>query len=274
MGSFLEGSSRNQTPAPPPRDAYKEGKAMLDAQGRLLQDSYLFDRDALQMYVPLYSQVYNDYIVPFEEQQTRRGIEADYDLVDTYAGRGRELLRGYNPEASAGMDAVLAHDREQFDSGMDLTPYEQRQIEQGLRSGYSARGLSLGGGDAAREALNAYAGGTARREQRRANLLQSSDASAQYYGNPFASVLGLQGGTRASRQADQWSRLAGPVNLSDPFGQYSQDLANTNFNAQYADHFAGMNENQARRAAKYGLAGAGGGAAIGAAGAVAAAAFA
>jgi hypothetical protein len=232
--------------APPPRDPYKEGAAMLGAQQRLLPDQFNYDAQAAGMYVPLYSQLYRDYILPFEEEQTERGVAADFDLVDRYSGRGRELLRGYNPEASAGMDAVLAHDREQFDSGMDLTPYEQRQIEQGLRSGYSARGLSLGGGDAAREALNAYAGGTARREQRRANLLQSSNASGQYYGNPFATVLGTQGGTRQSRAGGLAGQFFGATPQADPFSQYGQDLANTNFNAAYSERYNAQNQNAAR----------------------------
>ncbi len=232
------GAFDEDVPAPPgPRNLYEEGRGTVAAQRQLLPDQYAYDAEALRLYQPLYQGLYDEI--------TRRGTESDLDLVDAYTGRSRQAIRNFNPNSAAALDSVSALDAEQLASGINLTPFEQRGIEQGLRSGYSARGLSLGGGDAAREALNAYAGGNARRQQWRDNSVQSARAQYDMYGDPFTRLVGSTGATRGSKAV---MASVGGLSKANPWDPYAADLYNTNYNAQWGAHFDQRNRNQEQKA--------------------------
>lgn len=238
QGAAAFGAFDKDLPPPPAnRSLYGEAEETLRTQEGLLPRQFAYDRDALQMYYPLISNLYANV--------AEQGAEEDFGLIDAYAPRTRQALRAYNPAAAGALDRLSAFDAEQMDADMNLTPFEQRQIEQGLRSGLTARGLSTGGGDAAREALNAYAGGNQLRQQRRGNVLQSAAGQQAFYGDPFQRVLGTDGATRGVQAIGSTLARSPQATLFEP---YAADLHNTNYNAQWGFRFNEENKNAARNA--------------------------
>ncbi len=176
-------------------------------------------------------------------RQQRSGDIADVQML---AGQARTAFDSLNPEAAALYNNVARMDAQQLAAGAQLDPFQQRAIEQGYRSAISSRGLNLGSGDAAGEALAAFAGGEQMRQLRRGNALQSATALQGFYGDPFQQILGRSGGSaQGLLNSSQAQTAQGGAKLFDPFNAYASDVFNTNYNADASARIASANNTTA-----------------------------
>jgi hypothetical protein len=164
-------------------------------------------------------------------EQTPGYAEMLTNLFSYLGPRMMEAQRLTNPEAAAGLDALLKSAQEDFSSGYDLSPAELRNLQQGMRSAQAARGFGFSPADAGYESLAQLQAGQGLRQQRMGNL---SSALSQHFAqtpNPFGIGQSLMGMGMGASQAAA-SRLV------DPFNAYAADLHNTNFNAKAYEELA------------------------------------
>lgn len=199
-----------------------------------------------------------DQFRPVFDQQPRGYINTMGDIFDTLGPRLRATQESIYPELTGGLNQALGAARSDFDSGYYMTPAEKRLLSQNLRSSQAARGMGYGGNDAAAESLALTQAGMGLRQQRLDNLMrvmgqyQASMPNTFSIGqNVFNASMG--GANRAAQR------------LVDPFNSYSQDLFNTNFNAEAFEEIAIINnrkegaQNVVAGAAALGGGGGGGG---------------
>jgi hypothetical protein len=111
-----------------------------------------------------------------------------------------------------------------------LSDDEIRQIEQDSRSAWADRGLANSDASAYAEVMDLD---SARRERRR----EAQDLAGY--------VSGLLSGDQQYTTSQSNSQLATLMNMFDPYNSYSQDLYNTNYNAQASAYNSTANNNAA-----------------------------
>lgn len=195
-------------------------------------------------------------------------FQTQQDLIRSYGPEFARLIGQIDPYGSELEDQLFQRARADLSPGSlsgDLESDAQRQLGLGasldpleladLKNSYNAaagaRGMGYGGGDAVGEALAVRAGGQALREQRQRYALAAQQAgigtrnfasgvAANRYNTRTAPVLGAVGLGSTANYAQGVSRQP----QFDPLNAYSQDLFNTNYNANAAASIAGYNSRQ------------------------------
>lgn len=134
-------------------------------------------------------------------------------------------------------------------SGGQLTPQEQRDIEQQTRAGFAQRGMATGNAALGAELLNRDSAVRARvaagqqfatgveglNQGQTRNVAGAAGTFASTLSDPFQAILGRPGQSGVM-----------PVNrMFNPESSYASDLYNTNYNAQAASNIAGANNTSA-----------------------------
>lgn len=280
MGLLLAtGALKKKEPEPPPpRDAYREGHATLEAETRLAPEQFALDKSNLTNYMGLEGDLLaqmQDRLGPVVDRQAAQAASAqragDISDVEMYGPRAIAAFKSASPEQAALLDEFNRQALEDLKAGTTLTPSMQREIEQYTRQGQSARGMGLGPVDVSQEASTLGSAGQQLQAQRRAfagNVLGMNQSVSNI---PFMSVLGrtavaspITAGLTQQGSA-QGQQQAGSMN---PFtNAYAADVNNTNFNANWTDKISTRNYNAAVTGALIGAIGSiVGGAAGGAAG--------
>jgi hypothetical protein len=284
----MGGGSKTQVVQSPAAPDYKESmRSILQAQIDLAPQVYaseeiyqpkyqaLQDRIAKQaaesqisMYrglQPQYSQLEEQYMKDQQAAQLRGLQQRAPGYVQAFqeaqgVGGINQALQQYTQQKLAGLQA----------DGTNISPQEQRAIEQQTRAGYATRGTALGAQSNLAEVLNRYNARQAREQQLVALgtglggyfQQQAAPALTSFYQQPmYASSFGGQ----AAQNAMMAQQQAGPQYFN-PESQTGMGSIYGAYNAQMQSA-AGMAQADAARAAgKQGMLGSLGGAAIGAAG--------
>jgi hypothetical protein len=145
-------------------------------------------------------------------------------------------------------------------SGGQLSPQEQRALDQQTRQGFSDRGNVMGNQSLGAELLNRDAATRARllAAQQFASGVQGLNQSqndfvgrgtqiaATSLSDPYQAVLGRSGGAASSGSGGSYPQTIGTgAQLFSPTNAYAQDLFNTNFNAANANNIAQSNAQNA-----------------------------
>ena len=162
--------------------------------------------------------------------QQKSKVAGDVSAMEEFGPAMREAIRQQDPERAALMDAMMGQAQEGVELGGQLTPYEQRQVSQGTRSGQAARGMGYGPRDVAYENIAQLETGRAEKQRRFATGAQAQGLSQALYGDPFMQVLGRSSGMSPMAAAGIGGQAAGmaPGRLFNPesqtaFGVYNQN---------------------------------------------------
>jgi hypothetical protein len=211
-----------------------------------------------QQLQPSYSQLEEDYMKSQQAAQLRGLQERAPVYVQAFqqaqgVGGINQALQKYTEQKLGGLQA----------NGANLSPEEQRMLDQQARAGYAARGTSLGGQSNLAEVMNRYNARQAREQQLVALgtglggyfQQQAAPALTSFYQQPMyaGSFAGqaAQNANMAQQQAGaQYFNPESQTGMGSIYGAY-------NAQSQYA---AGMAQaNASRSAGKMGMAGAIGG---------------
>jgi hypothetical protein len=284
----MGGGSKTQVVQAPPAPNYQESmrsilQAQIDlapqvyAQEAALQPQYQTLQDQVakqaaqsqigmyQQLQPAYSQLEEDYMKSQQAAQLR-GLQ----------GRGGEYVQAFQDvQGVGGINRALQQYAQQKLGGLqangtNLSPEEQRSIEQQTRAGYAARGTALGSQSNLAEVLNRYNARQAREQQLLALgtglggyfAQQSDPALKSFYQQPM--YAGNFSG-QAAQLANMAQQQAGPQYFN-PESQTGMGSIYGAYNAQM-QYAAGMAQaNAAKSAGKNAMFGSLGGAVIGAGG--------
>jgi hypothetical protein len=207
---------------------------------------------------PSYSQLEEDYMKSQQAAQLRglqgRGGEYVQAFQDVQGVGGiNQALQKYTEQKLGGLQA----------NGANLSPEEQRMLNQQARAGYAARGTSLGGQSNLAEVMNRYNARQAREQQLVALgtglggyfQQQSAPALTSFYQQPM--YAGSFGG-QAAQNAMMSQQQAGPQYFN-PESQTGMGSIYGAYNAQMQLAAGTAQANAARSAGKMGAMGAIGG---------------
>ena len=166
--------------------------------------------------------------------QQKSKVAGDVSAMEEYGPAMREAIRAQDPERAKLMDSMMGQAQEGVALGGQLSPYEQRQVGQGTRSGQAARGMGYGPRDVAYENIAQLETGRAEKQRRFAQGAQAQGLSQALYGDPFMQVLGRPSGMSPTAAAGIGGQAAGmaPGRLFNPesqtaFGVYNQNAQRT-----------------------------------------------
>lgn len=183
-------------------------------------------------------------------ERAQTSLQRTNDIADV-ARLGPEAMaamRASDTGTTALLDQLTKAAGEGMDAGSSLGPL-QRQFEQQIRSGQSARGMGYGPGDVYNEGLGVAQFGQQLKQQREQQAGNVVGMRKQIYGDPFERILNRQGsGQGMNSQAMQQAMgmgQGGIMSFLNPESGYAQDLHNTNFNAMISAAMANANNKNA-----------------------------
>jgi hypothetical protein len=275
------GGGSKSSPAPPPAPNYQESmRSILQAQIDLAPQVYAREAEFQPKYQTLQDQIAKQ--AATSQIEMYRGLQPSYSqLEEDYMksqqaaqlrglqGRGGEYVQAFQDvQGVGGINQALQKYTEQKLGGLqangaNLSPEEQRMLNQQARAGYAARGTSLGGQSNLAEVMNRYNARQAREQQLVALgtglggyfQQQSAPALTSFYQQPM--YAGSFGG-QAAQNAMMSQQQAGPQYFN-PESQTGMGSIYGAYNAQMQLAAGTAQANAARSAGKMGAMGAIGG---------------
>jgi len=156
-------------------------------------------------------------------------------------------IKASNPQQQQLLDALNQQAAQGLSLGASLDPSLRREIQQGVRSGQTARGMGYGPSDLYEEALTTGRAGEALQNQRRAFASSVAGINQASNVDPSLAVLG--------RPSQAFPAANARTPSYDPLNGYAQDLNNTNFNAAWSNVFSQRNYDAAIQGAMIGAIG-------------------
>jgi len=178
----------------------------------------------------LYEKDINPALSRMDAQALRSQREADITAVEQLGSRSAEAMRRADPQQFALVDEMNRQAMEELALGGALSDSQKRTIQQGMRSGQTARGLGTGVGDAVAEALAQAEGAEKMKSSRRQYAGQVAGLNQSVKGDPFMSILGRSSGVN-------------PMMAGQIFGQGKSMVPGQMFNPEsgYAGGLYGQN---------------------------------
>ena len=160
------------------------------------------------------------------------GRGADISDLARFGPDALAALKAANPSQAALLDQISGSASTNLAAGANLTPAQQRQAQQYMRTGQAARGMGMGPSDALGETLGEQQFGQSLLGQRQGFATQAAGLTQSAQMDPLMQLLTRLRGSGV-QQGQSIMGSSGP-RLFDPMNSYAQDLYNTNFNAQAA----------------------------------------
>lgn len=207
----------------------------------------------------------------------------DISDVAKYGPASTEAFLAANPWLRSGLNQTLGRMQDsdilktlntqantQLAGNGQLSPQEQRALDQQSRSAFSQRGNLFGNQSIATELLNRDAAVRARQQQAQQfatgvqGLNQAQNdfvgRGTQIFGttlsDPYQAVIGRGSGAAGSGSGSGYPQTIGTGSqLFDPLNPYAQDVYSSNFNAQNANNIAKANASNAQTSAYISAAG-------------------
>ncbi len=186
--------------------------------------------EATRGMLDLYEKDISPTLSRMDAQALRSQREADIAAVEQLGGRATDALRSADPQQAALVDEMNRQAMEELALGGSLSDAQKRNIQQGMRSGQTARGLGTGVGDAVAEALAQAEGAEQQKASRRQFAGQVAGLNQSVKGDPFMSILGRSSGVS-------------PMMAGQMFGQGKSMVPGQIFNPEsnYAGGLYGQN---------------------------------
>ena len=220
--------------APEPRNYGQETRDTLQAQIDLAPDLYRTEAQFQPQYSQLALQNLNTILnggngqtglLQTLRQQNTAQRTADINDVAALGGSAREAILGANPDQAALLQRLNAQALTGLDAGTNLTPEEQRQMQQASRGAFAARGLEDSNLGISNELLSQYNLGQQLLRQRQAFAQSVLGNNQAIVGDPFLQILGRP--STAVMQGQGLLGEAGP-SLFNPESGYAGNLYNAN----------------------------------------------
>lgn len=168
---------------------------------------------------------------------------ADIADVSRFGAQSRQAILDSNPDQAQLLEMLNAQAQQGLAAGSQLTPEEQRQMQQASRGAFASRGMGYSNQSVMDEMMRQYNVGQDRMAQRRGfagNVLGYNQAVV---GDPFQQILGRSGqaigaANNLAAQGQGQVSQSGGGNLYDPFKDaystmfHNQDIAAANKQAQ------------------------------------------
>ena len=250
------------TKTPADRSYRNETEKTLRSQLALAGDLYDNERkyqpkyaalqaDIFEQQAPRYASVYEKQIMPAvgraENSLSGQRVSGDISLANQYGSQLRDSNRALNPENTALLDEMNRQAR--LGLNESLTAEDRRDIEQGVRSGQSARGFGYGNADLIQEVMTRSQAGRDLQDRNRqfaGNVSQLNSANSvdpfAFVGSRRSDLSGAALGIGAQTFAGNAS--SGPK-LFNPESGYASDIYNTNYNARASARIADANNEAA-----------------------------
>jgi hypothetical protein len=234
-------------PAPVTKSYAEQLQETLAAQKQVAPELFALS----QQYIPKYAELESQVATQIAQADVARArgllpgytsLEVDYAKARQEAQqraleqRGAGFIGAY--QAAGGAQNLLAglrkYAEQQQALGGELSPEEQRMLDQQARAGYAARGTALGGQANLAEIMNRYAARTGRERERQqfaaqtAGFLQQQAAPAMAAFQATPDFAGLLGGSTQQTLAQQ--QLAGPQYFN-PESALSAQISSQNLQA-------------------------------------------
>lgn len=164
---------------------------------------------------------------------------ADIADVSRFGAQSRQAILDSNPDQAQLLEMLNAQAQQGLAAGSQLTPEEQRQMQQASRGAFASRGMGYSNQSVMDEMMRQYNVGQDRMAQRRGfagNVLGYNQAVV---GDPFQQILGRSGqaigaANNLAAQGQGQVSQSGGGNLYDPFRDaystmfHNQDIAAAN----------------------------------------------
>ena len=212
----------------------RPGYTQLDLQQ--LQQT-LFGSDGQQGLADIYARLSPQLSQVASEGATNQRT-ADIADVNRLGSLATEALRKANPAEFALLDQLNSQAQSDLAAGSTLTPDMQREIEQYVRQGQSARGMVSGPSSLYQEAMSLGSAGQALKDSRRRFAAGMIPINQSVLGDQFMQILGRPSTTMSSTagvigQGDAMASSIGPQ-LFQPESQLAADIANNNYQGTLA----------------------------------------
>ncbi len=258
--------------APPPRNYAQETSDSLKAQIKLAPDLLKAEQQTRPGYTALDLEsldqmmygtagqrglvsLYNDLVPEVSRIDQRAASDqraADINDVRTLGPEFQAALKAASPEQYALLEELTRQAQSDLSAGTSLTPSMSREIQQYVRQGQAARGLTAGPAELFEEAFSQGQAGLQLQDSRRNFAGSVVDLNQRIQGDPILAIL-----SRPSRSADvagswtgQGNSMASAIGprLFNPESQYGADLNQGNYEGDLAARTATANS----RAGLYG----------------------
>jgi len=204
----------------------QEMQLALDLAAKYQPQQYQQMLDWQKTYGPQFQEVAN--------QLASQQRAAELSDVEKYAAMIPGLLeKGETPETTALRNALMGQISGELAMGTQLTPEQQRQVNQASRSGQLARGMGYGQGDVNREAVATSLAGQDLLNQRQSKASQMLAQEYQRVGNPFDTILNRSTAGTQQAYASLGTSMYQPVQAAQspsvqaiPYGLSQTGLSN------------------------------------------------
>jgi hypothetical protein len=244
--------------APPQPNYYKQTADTLKAQIKLAPELYASE----SKYQPLYANLnlnnldtllngngtsqglidqYTKNLMPAEAaaqsqaQSAQRG--ADIADVARLGPQAQAAMAAANPGAAGLVNSMTTQAQSGLDAGTQLTADQMTQLNNSVNSAQAARGMNYGPAAAYGQVLANSQAGQQMQMQRQQQATNAVNLNQQFYGDPFAAILGRPSGASAGSQSllntgqsMQPGRQFNPESqyAQGMYSQYNQEVANSN----------------------------------------------
>lgn len=256
------------SPDPVQRDVYREGRDSLQAQvdlapevlaaeqrtqpeyGKLqrsqIRDFLLGTGGADRGFLDLYQNEVAPVTSALDRQATRDQRAADIADVGEFGTAAVDAFRSANPQQKALMDAINLDVLNEFNAGYNLSPAEQRLVQESVRTGQADRGMGFGPADVFQEALATSEYGVARKQQRLDNATRVAALNQAVTADPFQLVTGRASGAGGMGLAQMGlgNSAMGPQYF-DPYAAGPMNIFDFNANSKQAANIAAANNKAA-----------------------------
>lgn len=183
----------------------------------------------------LYSNTIAPALSASQTQANRVQRQADIADIANLGPEAYQAVMASNPDNAQLLKLLNSQAVEGLNAGTNMTPEEQRQIQQASRSAMAARGMGGTNASLGDELLQQYNMGQSLMRQRQNFALQTLGANQSVY-DPMMALLGRPSGVVQS--APGWTSGAmGTAQIYNPESSYAGNIYNANqqMNALFAD---------------------------------------
>ena len=216
-------------------DLYLKGsninrEVLAKMQGDLAGINEYVTTESTRGMLDLYEKDINPTLSRMDASALQSQREADITAVEQLGGRATDALRNSDPQQAALVDEMNRQAMEELALGGSLSDAQKRNIQQGMRSGQSARGLGVGVGDAVAEAMAQAEGAEQQKSSRRQFAGQVAGLNQSVKGDPFMSILGRSSGVSPMMAGQMFGqgRSMVPGQIFNPESNYAGGLYGQN----------------------------------------------
>jgi hypothetical protein len=223
--------------------------------------------DLLKQSLPDILSIYQNQIDPAmsatENASRFASRQGDIQSIEQLGPRARAAMIAANPDQARLVDQTTNMANAQLSAGGQLTPEQQRMVQQDTRSAYADRGFATSPMAATSEIVRSQLASQGIMDNRQNAALRALSMGQSFYGDPFQQILGrpsnaMNAGMNTFGQAQGFN----PGAIFNPESSMASQMANNSYQGQLAANTANASNSSSLLGAGLGMFGMLGGAGI------------